>query len=142
MGRPQRSHSKDGVFKDSNSCTEQTQMGKSSLLIAAMAEKCRFIIQNSGEVDYGSSETLHPRYLLWMCDRIEQHVEDWAETKLHRWIGFIQCGMIANRMLNLAQAKVMFDEAKNAYGTSSEDQNLVDHLDPSSAFKMEPGGEG
>jgi len=116
-------------------------MGNSSLLIAAMADKCRSMIQDSKVVDYGSSEALHPRYLLWMCDSIEQHVQDWPETKLHRWIGFIQCGMMANRLLNLEQAKVMFDEAKNAFGASGEDQNLIDHLDPSSCFEVEFGGE-
>ena len=42
--------------------------------------------------------------LLWMCDKIEDHAEDHPATKLHRWIGFIYCGMMAHRLLNLRQA--------------------------------------
>jgi hypothetical protein len=64
-----------------------------------------------------------------MCDNIQQHAEHWPSTKLHRWIGFVQAGMMANRMLDLDGAKAMFDKAKNAFGEIKEDHDLVDHLD-------------
>jgi hypothetical protein len=35
----------------------------------------------------------------------------------------------------------MFDEAKNLYPPDESDPNLVDHLDPESAFRLELGGE-
>jgi hypothetical protein len=75
-----------------------------------------------------------------MCDKIEEHAEDGPATKLHRWIGFVQCAMLAHRMLDLDGAKAMFDEAKVAHGETSED--LLDHLDPTSSFELDIGGEG
>jgi len=112
------------------------------LLIVAMAEQCRDVIAKSEEAQLGLSETLRPKHLLWMCNTIKQHAENWPITKLHRWIGFVQCGMMANRMLDLDGAKAMFDKAKNAYGEPREDHDLLDHLDPESSFNMDLGGEG
>lgn len=117
-------------------------MENPQLLITAMAEKCRGMLQNSEAAASGLPQSVHPKHLLWMCDRIEEHAEEWPETKLHRWIGFVQCGMMANRMLDLAGAKAMFDEVKNDYGVSDADQDLIDHLDPNSSFKVDIGGEG
>lgn len=117
-------------------------MENTHLLIAEMAEKCRGMIQSSDGMDYGVPESLRPKHLLWMCGRIERHAEDWPATKLHRWIGFVQCGMLANRILSLDGAKGMFDEVKNTYGTNSVDQDLIDHLDPNNPFKMDIGGQG
>ncbi len=45
--------------------------------------------------------SLQLKHLLWMCDRIETHAEGGPATKLHRWIGFVQAAMLANRMLDL-----------------------------------------
>ncbi len=88
-------------------------MDKSNLLIA-MAEQCRNMIQQAETTDRSLPASLQSKHLLWMCDKIEQHVEDWPVTKLHRWIGFVQGGMIANQVLDLAGAKAMFDEVKIA----------------------------
>jgi hypothetical protein len=46
--------------------------------------------------------------------------------------------MIANHMLDLASAKKMFDRTV----VDEIDGDLVDHLDPSSPFRLEIGGEG
>jgi len=73
-----------------------------------------------------------------MCDKIEDHADDWPVTKLHRWVGFVQCGMMANRMLDLDGAKAMFDEAKTAYGGGGEDEEFIDHL----SGEMDIGGQG
>jgi hypothetical protein len=73
-----------------------------------------------------------------MCDTIEDHANDWPATRLHRWIGFIQGGMIANHILDLDGAKAMFDQVKIAYGGGSEDEDLIDHL----AVEMDIGGQG
>jgi hypothetical protein len=62
--------------------------------------------------------------------------------KMHRWIGFVQAGMMANRMLDLDGAKAMVDKAKNAFGEIREDHDLGDHLDPQSSFEMDIGGQG
>ena len=50
--------------------------------------------------------------------------------------------MIANLMLDLDGAKVMFNKIKEEYGSIAKDQDLIDHLDPQSSFKMDLGGQG
>lgn len=77
-----------------------------------------------------------------MCRQVEQHAADWPAIKLHRWIGFVQCGMVANQILDFAGAKAMFDQAKNAYGEVADDPDLVDRLDPNCSFDMDIGGQG
>ena len=72
--------------------------------------------------------------------QIEKHAEVGPATKLHRWIGFVQAAMLANRMLDLDVLKAMFDDAKRAHGETNED--LADHLDPTSSFEFDIGGEG
>ena len=115
-------------------------MDKSNLLIVAMAEECRRIMQQWEEEDSGMPESIRRKHLERMCERIEKHAEDWPATRLHRWIGFIQCALIANRVIDLADAKLMFDRAKVAYPESDED--LLDHLDPTSSFEFDIGGLG
>ena len=115
-------------------------MDTTSLLIRAMAEECKGLILEWSKPDLDLPEALQHKHLEHMCDRITKHAEDWSATKLHRWIGFVQCAMMANRMLDLDGIKAMFDKAKNAYGETSED--LFDHLDPRSSFELDIGGEG
>jgi len=110
-------------------------------LITAMSEKCRTLIQNSSQNNPELPEALHRRHLLWMCDQIKRQADQWRVPKLHRWIGFIQAGMLANDMLDLEGAKTMFAEAKAAYRIEI-DEDLLDHLDSSSSFEFDLGGEG
>lgn len=117
-------------------------MDLTSLLVVAMAERCQTLIRESKQADSGLPHALHPRHLLWMCEQVELHAEEWPPTKLHRWIGFIQCGMMANHILNFEETKRMFDEARKAYGTNGEDEDLIDHLDPDRPFKFDVGGQG
>lgn len=116
-------------------------MDKDRVLVAAMADHCRDRIQKLEVAPSPELPTpLQPQHLQWMCANVVRHAEDWPATRLHRWIGFVQCAMIANGMLDLQEAKTMFDGLKVAYGDSGED--LLDHLDPDSAFEVDIGGEG
>lgn len=118
-------------------------MEPANLLIAAMAERCQNIIQEKPEdTRFGLPESLRPNHLRWMCKQIIEHAEDWSTNKSHRWIGFVQAGMIANYMLDLDGAKTMFNKLREQYGATANDQDLLDHLDPSKSFEMETGGEG
>jgi hypothetical protein len=114
-------------------------MENSCLLIVAMAEQCRGLILESDTRDLGLPKELQTKHLLWMCNKIQQHAEEWTATKLHRWIGFVQCALMAHRMLDLDEAREMFDKAKAAHGETGED--LLDHLDPMSPFVCDVGGE-
>jgi hypothetical protein len=109
-------------------------------LTIAMIERCREMILEHEDLGRELPEPLRSRHLVAMCDRLTEHVDDWTAVKLSRWIGFLQCAMIANRMIDLEGAKEMFDQAKNAFGESSRD--VLDHLDPDQAFEFEIGGEG
>jgi hypothetical protein len=118
-------------------------MEQGRLLIAAMAERCKAIIQAKPEdTRFALQQELRPKHLLWMCHKVIEHADDWPAVKLHRWIGFVQCGMMANLMLDLAAAKAMFSEAKKSYGEIGNDLDLVDHLNPESSFDLEIGGQG
>lgn len=110
--------------------------------IVAMADKCRSLIEARNVTQKDLPPPLLPSHLVWMCDRIEKHATDWPDTKLHRWIGFVQCAMMANGILDLPGIKEMFDSVKNAYLETSEDQDLTDHLDPDSSFDIDVGGQG
>ena len=118
-------------------------MDQTNLLIRAMAERCLNIIQDKPEdVRLGLPNTLAPDHLRRMCKLIVEHAEDWPAIKLHRWLGFIQAGMIANLMLDLDGAKAMFTKVKVEYGPIAKDQDLLDHLDPTKSFEFEVGGQG
>lgn len=119
---------------------QEDDMDEAGLLITAMARQCRATILESRQRRSDLPESLRPEHLQWMCDKIEKHAEDWPATKLHRWIGFVQCAMMANGMLDLNGAKALFDQAKVAHGQVSED--LLDHLNPDSSFEFDIGGEG
>lgn len=117
-------------------------MEESKLLVAAMAEQCRQLIQTAKSEGVDVPEGLQPKHLLAMCERIQEHAADWPDTKLHRWIGFVHGAMLANRLLDLDRAKAIFEAAKSKHGASPGDQDLIDHLDPASAFRMDLGGQG
>ena len=115
-------------------------MNNASFLIRAMAAKCRQTITESQRPPVDLPAPLQPRHLQWMCDQIDENAAEWPTGKLHRWIGFVQCAMMANQMTDLAGLKRMFDEAKLGHDDSSED--LLDHLDPTDSFRLDIGGEG
>ncbi len=109
-------------------------------LMTSMIDQCLEMIGRAEEPQMDQPKALQRRHLLWMCRRMREHVGDWPAERLNRWIGFVQAGMIANRMLDLDGAKAMFDRMKIAFGPAGED--LLDHLDPDSAFEFEIGGQG
>jgi hypothetical protein len=121
----------------------ENQMDNTSVMIVAVVEQCRRLIQEFDKPAPDLPKALQPKHLLWMCTQIEEHAEDGPATKLHRWIGFVQGAMLANRMTNLDGLKAMFDDAKAAQEEAREDlEDLTDHLDPTSSFKFDLGGQG
>lgn len=114
-------------------------MNNEALLVTAMAEECKSLLLQSDRLVVDVPPALRPRHLLWMCEMIGERAETCPAEKLHRWLGFIQAGLIANRILDIAGVKAMFDKVKVAYGSHGDD--LIDHLDPTSAFEIDLGGE-
>jgi hypothetical protein len=115
-------------------------MPNNNEMIMAMAERCSDMILQSGERGLAQPQSLQPQHLQWMCKQLVEHAGDWPAIKLHRWLGFVQGAMIANRIVDLDGARAMFDQVKNAHGEMSAD--LLDHLNPDSCFRLELGGEG
>ncbi len=115
-------------------------MDRNELLIREMAGQCRQLVQGSNPVDPRTPLPLHKQHLLWMCSEVDHHAADWSAAKLNRWIGFIQCALLANGVLDLEGLKTMFNHAKQAHGVRSDD--LLDHLNPDCSFEFEIGGEG
>ncbi|MCA9216896.1 MAG: hypothetical protein KDB27_27690 [Planctomycetales bacterium] len=118
-------------------------MDNTSLLVVAMAKQCRRLIHKADESVTSLPKALQSKHLLWMCDQIEKHAEEGPATKLHRWIGFVQAAMLANRMLDLDGLKAMFGQAKAEDAERCEEsEDLTDHLDPTSSFEFDIGGQG
>jgi hypothetical protein len=115
-------------------------MDNSQLMIIAMADQCEQIIRDTKKVNPAFPDSLQPNHLLWMCARIHHSAESWPLARLNRWLGFIQAAMIAQGMIDLNSAKSMFDKAKVAHADPGED--WIDHLDPSSHYAMDLGGQG
>jgi hypothetical protein len=116
---------------------------QANLLVRAMAETCLRMMQDKPEdTRFALPESLSPNHLRRMCQLIVEHVEDWPAIKLHRWIGFVQAGMIANLMLDLDGAKAMFKKIQEQYGSIAKDHDLLDHLDSKTSFEFDIGGQG
>ena len=116
-------------------------MEKSKLLVVSMAEQCASIILKSNMCNWELPYTLQPKHLLWMCDEVANHARDWPAEKLHRWIGFVQCGLLANNILNLDEAKQMLAHAIEYYGHQDAEIDLIDHLEPNDSYTVEIGNE-
>lgn len=117
-------------------------MNRERLLIAAMAEQCKPYLRRPGPSSSDLPRPLHPKHLHWMCEQVVKRADDWPTTKLHRWLGFVQSGILANRLLDFEGIKAMFDESKHTYGAGEADNDLADHLDPTNSFEFDIGGQG
>ena len=113
---------------------------KSDQLMTEMIDRCAQMIREADKPGIDQPKPLRQAHLLGMCRRMIEHSSLWAPVKLHRWLGFIQCAMIANGIIDLDGAKQMFAGAKNAFGEHSDD--LLDHLDLNNPFEFDIGGQG
>jgi hypothetical protein len=124
-------------------------MNHVNILAQSVAEECRnairrALVEQEGTVPDPKQQLDNPTgpaHLLWMCDKIQAKVDDWPATRLHRWIGFIQCGMISMGLTDLDGARRIISEAKTIFA-EDEDQDLKDHQDPTNPFFLDIGGEG
>ena len=117
-------------------------MNDNRSLAKAMAYECQAVLRAWHESDPALPRPLQPEHLLWMCKEICRHAKHWPLAKLHRWIGFVQAGLLANQILTLDQITRIFDESQAAHGAPTEDYDLIDHLNPAEALAIELGGPG
>lgn len=117
-------------------------MTKDRDLIVEMALQCLKTLRTSDEEVFKLPLPLHPKHLIWMCEQVADHAEHSSLTKLHRWLGFIQAGLLANGMLTLDDITHMFDEVKARHADYRQDEDLADHLNLENSFEIELGGQG
>jgi hypothetical protein len=110
--------------------------------IAAMAAECCAVLKQSNDDEPKLPRPLHSTHLLWMCGQIQTQAKNWPVSRLHRWIGFVQAGILTNRILDLDAIKAMFDEVKRSTAAIAEDVDLIDHLDVEHTFSLDIGGQG
>lgn len=94
-------------------------------LIVDMAQKCLHTMRHSDKEVGQLPQPLHPKHLVWMCEQVVENAEHSSLTKLHRWLGFIQAGLLANRMLTLEHLKHMFDEVKSRHNYDAHDEDRI-----------------
>jgi hypothetical protein len=94
-----------------------------------MACECQAVLRASCGSDSALSPVLQPEHLLWMCREVARHAKHWPLAKLHRWIGFVQAGLLANHVLTLDEITRIFDDSQAAHGAPTDDYDLIDHLD-------------
>lgn len=118
-------------------------MDQNNRLVVAMAERCRQRIVTSKMYDPSLPISLQPAHLKWMCDQIVEMADLVPATRLHRWMGFVQCGMLANRMIDTSGVRAMLQLANAAiFDADQALEDLIDHLDPTNTFELDIGGEG
>jgi len=115
-------------------------MQQHELMMVAMAEKCGQLLQESQTTNATLATVLQPAHLQWMCGQLQKHAEHWPQAKQHRWLGYIQAGLVAHGIIDLPKVKSMFDDAKVAYSDACGD--WLEHLDHESAYKVDIGGQG
>ncbi len=109
--------------------------------VTALADECQEFIRRNASPGADPPELIDINHLSWMLDQICLHAQDWPPTKLYLWIGFVQCGLIANGLLKPKTARAMFGQSWTGYSVDSIDQDLIDHLDHESSFSLDIGGE-
>ena len=57
-------------------------MDNAELLVVAMAQKCKGLIQEWETPDIDLPKALQPKHLLWMCNKIDEHAEDGPATQI------------------------------------------------------------
>jgi hypothetical protein len=105
----------------------------------AMAKECRHLLASANVKNLELPDPLKPRQLLWMCDRVEEHADDWPERKHHRWIGFIQAAIMANQLVDRPGMKQLFCNTGIAHDESFGDDDMLDHLDPAQSLQLDVG---
>lgn len=123
-----------------------------TLLAVEIAERTLAYLlkwQEAGQsVRPDAPEETKPENLIWMLERLMKIAEgngreeiEWADTKLHRWLGFIFGSMVSNGMATLPKIKELVTRAKAEF-LEKEDKDVVDHNNPDSPFELDIGGPG
>lgn len=118
----------------------------SHVLAVEIARHCEKIISDSNKVnktgmqyDYDPPDE-RPRadHLLKMCEKIENHADEWPVTKLHRWVGFIQGSMVMAGLTTMEKESQFIRDLKMNL-RETVDIELKDHRDPESEFELDLG---
>ena len=106
--------------------------------LRTMVERCRTAIAASATSR--EVQPVPPAHLTWMCDQLDENVDQWSAVKVARWIGFLQCALIADRILDARHVGVIFADARG--GLHDARRDLLDRLAAEEPFEFDLGGEG
>ncbi|MEX2171514.1 MAG: hypothetical protein WD851_19500 [Pirellulales bacterium] len=76
---------------------------------------------------------------LAMCLEIERHSEEWAPTRLHRWLGFVFGVMAARNIITISEQSALMRSLLIPY-PEHPDLELADHHNPRVPFQLDFGG--
>lgn len=71
-----------GLISGVATLSEAKRITSIPMVMAAMAERCRRLIVEWGQPAAELPPSLLPAHLIWMCDQINSHVDDWPATRL------------------------------------------------------------
>lgn len=78
---------------------------------------------------------------LSLCRNLERRVDKWPETRLHRALGFIQGVLVARGASSYHEQMALVDNFKVAFPEDA-DEELLEHWNPRSPFRLDLGGQG
>lgn len=120
-------------------------MKNPNLLGIHLAEKLADHIRTDADftVAEDAPKETTPEHLIWMLEHlsVKAEKEEWPETKVHRWLGYVMGCLASHRTCTLPCLKGITAEAKQYY-FEKEDDELRDHSDPDHPFTLDIGGEG
>ena len=121
-------------------------MENPTLLAIQIAEELEQQIlewQTAFDIELDVNEDTHPDHLLRMLEKLvhKANHDEWSDTKLHRWLGWVMGCMACHNIAGLDRLKEIVSHAKLHFG-EIEDDELDEHNNPDSSFNLDIGGEG
>lgn len=99
--------------------------------------------QETFHIELDVDDSTQPERLLEMLEKLvhKAHQEEWPDTKLHRWLGWVMGCMACHNIASLERQKEIVAHAKLHFGEKDDDE-LTEHHNPDSTFRLDIGGEG
>lgn len=112
-------------------------MVQKRMLAIETAGQCKQLLDRYVESSGPADEAV--RCAIALCKHIESRAGTWPDTRLHRALGFVQGVLVARGLSSYDDQMAMIDGVKVAF-PESRDEELEDHRNPKSPFRLDLGG--
>ncbi len=114
-----------------------------AIQIAEELEEQIKLWQTTFSIELDVDASTHPDRLLEMLEKLvrKAHQDEWPVAKLHRWLGWVMGCMACHSIAGHERLKEIVSHAKLHFGEKDDDE-LRDHHNPDSTFRLDIGGEG